>query len=58
MHSINSDGRVECQRQAEKPKQQAKAHPCTPFQEPADPKRNKKRTDEHDRRDRTPLRFG
>jgi hypothetical protein len=31
LHSINGDGRVKRQRQAEKPKQQPKAHPCPPL---------------------------
>src|SRR6266487_2264145 len=57
MNSINGDGRVECQCQTEKPKEQAEPHTCAPFQKPADRERDKKRPDEHDDRDRVPLSF-
>jgi hypothetical protein len=58
MNSINGDGRVECQCQTEKPKEQAEPHTCAPFQKPADRERDKKRPDEHDDRDRVTLSFG
>src|SRR5438552_7485737 len=57
MNSVKGEGGVECKRQTEKPKQQAKPHTCAPFQKPANRNRDKKCPDEHDHRDRVPLRF-
>src|SRR5437763_4949746 len=53
--AVNGDSGVERQNQAEKAKQQAKAHSRAAFQEPAHAERDKKRSDEYDRCDRISL---
>src|SRR5205823_11454743 len=53
--AVNGNSGVERQNQAEKAKQQAKAHSRAAFQEPAHAERDKKRYDGYDRCDRISL---
>jgi len=57
MHSVNGNSGVEPSTRQKKPKQQAKAHTCVPFQKPADCERAKKSPNKHDHGDRVPLCF-
>src|SRR5437660_5298617 len=53
--AVNGNSGVERQNQAEKAKQQAKAHSRAPLQESADTERDKERSNEHGRCDRISL---